>query len=128
MKPFSFNAVMAVGVGGVIGTLLRYLLSEQVAFLPFPTGTMVVNLLGSFLLAYVTFHPLIKNKLSSASFTAFTTGLLGSFTTFSTLIMDSFLFSENIMVIASYLGLQIIGGLLFCMVGARLAMTKEKHS
>jgi fluoride exporter len=79
-----------VGVGGAIGSLFRYFLSYLVipTWNSFPLGTVVVNLFGAFILGwlaskFLTFslHPDLK--------TGITSGIIGSFTTFSTLSVDA---------------------------------------
>lgn len=127
MKAKQLKLFVAVGIGGVIGALLRYLIAETISFSNFPVGTTIANLIGCFVLAYVTFHPLIKNKLAPYTFTAFSTGLLGSFTTFSTFIAESLLLmDENVGRMLFYLAIQIFGGIVLCFLGARIAMSKEK--
>ena len=70
--------IIWVGFGGMVGTLLRFM-----SFLLFSSGwgLWFVNLLGSFVLGFVI-HRLSVVKKEYSLF--LTTGLLGSFTTFST--------------------------------------------
>jgi CrcB protein len=75
-----------IGVGGFLGANMRYRLQQSAARLwgvDFPYGTMIANVLGSFLIAlYLT---LATGKLAmlpeARLFVA--VGLLGDFTTFS---------------------------------------------
>lgn len=88
----SCSAVLLVGIGGTIGAILRYLVSGAVPRLSvMPTGTLTVNVIGSFILSYLTFSG------SSGSIVYFVNiGVLGSFTTFSTFSYESFrLLEEN---------------------------------
>ncbi|MFD2657471.1 fluoride efflux transporter FluC [Gracilibacillus thailandensis] len=127
MKTKELKVFLAVGIGGIIGALLRYIIAESVSFISFPVGTTIANLMGCFVLAYVTFHPFFKNKLPPAIFTAFTTGLLGSFTTFSTFIAESvLLLDESTAWLILYLAIQILGGVVLSFIGAKLAISKEK--
>jgi fluoride exporter len=82
--------VLAVGLAGVVGACLRYLMSWlvgdrlQLAFFgSFPIGTWAVNMIGSFCLAWFTAVMLKYPKLSERVKLGITTGLLGSFTTLS---------------------------------------------
>jgi fluoride exporter len=82
--------VLAVGLAGVVGACLRYLLSWLVddrlqfaLFGSFPIGTWAVNMTGSFCLAWFTAVMLEYPKLSERVKLGITTGLLGSFTTLS---------------------------------------------
>lgn len=67
-----------VGVGGIVGAILRHLVSQAVEIELFPLGTLTVNVIGSFVLASVTFLQLANEALLFIG-----TGASGSFTTFS---------------------------------------------
>ncbi|MFB6170898.1 MAG: fluoride efflux transporter CrcB [Haloarculaceae archaeon] len=67
-----------VGAGGALGALLRHLVGELVDVDRFPVGTLTVNVVGSFVLALVTF---LGSGSDVALFVG--TGACGSFTTFS---------------------------------------------
>ena len=82
--------LIAIAVGGALGALLRYGLSglgAKVFATSFPMGTLVVNILGSFLIGVVW---VLFERLSDApEFRAFAVvGLLGAFTTFSTYSLE----------------------------------------
>ncbi len=84
--------LLAVALGGAVGSALRFILSKLVqekAGIGFPVGTFFVNLLGAFLIGL--FFALLVERLSFAShLRAFLiTGLLGGFTTFSTFSYES---------------------------------------
>lgn len=69
--------IMAVGFGGMAGALLRMLVYEVV---PAGWGLWLVNGMGSLMIGFVAAYSYRK----SAEFRLFvSTGLLGSFTTFS---------------------------------------------
>ena len=75
-----------VAVGGATGALARYWLSGWVASAFsgfFPLGTLVVNVLGSFLLGF-GMQAMEAVPLSAEVRTMLTIGFLGAFTTFST--------------------------------------------
>lgn len=112
---------IAVGIGGMIGSLLRYgcnvLFSNMLS--PFPIGTSFVNLVGCFLLGLFTTIFIERKILPSHISTGIGTGLIGSFTTFSTfsveivqLMEDGFLFHAFI-----YLSVSFFGGLFFAYTG-----------
>lgn len=68
---------LAVFVGGGAGALLRWGVGLAV---PSPWGTLAVNLLGSFAIAWLA-HP--AHGLGDAGRAWLVTGLLGGFTTYS---------------------------------------------
>ncbi len=78
--------LLIIAAGGALGAVARYSLSGWVQGLlstSFPLGTMVVNILGSFLLGFV-FYLLEGLALSAETRSFLTIGFLGAFTTFST--------------------------------------------
>lgn len=85
-----------VALGGAFGAVLRYAIGLSVAF---PFGTLIVNVLGSFLIGLLWFSQLDK---SSAIFPLLMVGLLGGFTTFSTFSLDAMRLVEGGRVIAAF--------------------------
>ncbi|TFE01630.1 fluoride efflux transporter FluC [Jeotgalibacillus salarius] len=79
-----------VGLGGSIGVLLRYTVNLTIQS-SFPYSTLLVNLLGSFLLGFLSTIPL---KLNPHIRLALTTGLIGSFTTLSAVSAELFTFLQ----------------------------------
>lgn len=123
---------LIVTLGSGIGGFLRYAISDIVykySSSLFPYGTLVVNILGSFLLGFILFY-LDAVKLISTEMRLFLiVGLCGGLTTFSTfsyetvkLIQDSeyLLAGTNILlnvfitllavVLAAFLSKLLIGG------------------
>lgn len=80
-----------VGIGGAIGALLRYTISLFFVIndTNFPYSTLFVNMIGSFLLAYITYGLFEKIKVKQLIKLAITTGFFGSFTTFSALSVET---------------------------------------
>ncbi len=87
------RAIVAVGVGGAIGAVLRYLVGS--AFLQrfgpgFPWGTFFINVTGSFLIGVVAQLAFTRSFGITPTVRAFAaTGVLGGYTTFSTFSLDS---------------------------------------
>ena len=74
-----------IGVGGFIGSILRYLLAQfvQGRFLSaFPFGTLVVNIIGCFVIGLI-YGASEKGALSAEWRLFLATGICGGFTTFS---------------------------------------------
>jgi len=79
--------ILAVMIGGSLGALSRYLTSayiNKLVGLNFPSGTLFVNTLGSFILAFFTILSIEKLTIDPAFRLFFAVGFLGAFTTFST--------------------------------------------
>ena len=87
------GTVIAVAIGGAVGSVLRYLLSKYVqklVGLEFPVGTLFVNLLGAFLIGIAFSYLVEKLALHPLARALLITGFLGGFTTFSTFSYESF--------------------------------------
>ena len=84
--------VLAIMAGGSIGAICRhgtFLLVQRFSGPVFPAGTLVVNLLGSFLIGFI--WCLFDETNWSHEWRLFIfTGLLASFTTFSTFTRETF--------------------------------------
>jgi CrcB protein len=83
----SAGILVCVGLAGGLGACARFALDGAVtarAGLAFPWGTLVVNVLGSFLLGLLAGVALGADARRIAA-----TGLLGAFTTFSTWVFAS---------------------------------------
>jgi fluoride exporter len=123
--------IAAITAGGMIGAVLRFwigiLLYQPHAQFPFPT--LVINLIGSFILGWFVVHgsQLVKNKTLVLGIQA---GFLGSFTTFSTfnaeiiLLLDQELYSVAIQyfLISAAMG---IGAVLLGMKCGSVLLRKE---
>ncbi|MCW8803943.1 MAG: fluoride efflux transporter CrcB [Ignavibacteriaceae bacterium] len=123
---------LIVAFGSGVGGFLRYAISDVVyKYSPtlFPYGTLLVNILGSFLLGFVLFYLDAVKLISSEMRLFLTVGLCGGLTTFSTfsfetvkLIQDSeYLFAgTNVLLnvfitllavlLAAFISKLIIGG------------------
>ncbi|MEH7098139.1 fluoride efflux transporter CrcB [Neobacillus vireti] len=119
-----------VGIAGIIGAILRYLIGvyfNQWWFHAFPLATFMTNMLGSFILGWLTnFLPRFKS-LHPHVLTALGTGLIGSFTTFSTFSVETvhLLNSARWGTAIFYILLSLWGGLLFSWFGFRLGMERK---
>lgn len=82
--------LLQVALGGALGASARYLTSTTVTRLlghGFPAGTMVVNVVGSFLMGALVVILAKKGGQAAAPFLM--TGVLGGFTTFSAFSLDA---------------------------------------
>jgi len=110
------RTVMAVGVAGFIGAIARYGIDGLIAQksgASFPWGTFVVNITGSFVLG-ILFALLVEGRVAVAPWirTAATVGLIGAYTTFSTLTLETFRLVEDgsyLLGIANAVGSLTIG-------------------
>ena len=87
----SMSLWLIVGIGGFFGAILRYWVSGwiQSGFVTFPFGTLGVNFIGSLLLALVMYASEYRGLFGEETRVFLTIGVLGSFTTISTLSYES---------------------------------------
>ena len=81
------NSVL-VSVGGGIGALLRYGLNQWISYAVIPWTTLLINVIGSFVLAFLTFS-LFQDVRYSKLKLFVGTGLCGGFTTMSTYALET---------------------------------------
>jgi CrcB protein len=115
-----------VGLGGIVGSLLRYLLSVMAVEIwgkGFPIGTLFINVTGALLLGFLANYFQGSHKLHSYLYTALTTGVIGSYTTFSTFCFETVhLFETGKLIFGGvYLFASLFGGLFFVRAGMKLA-------
>lgn len=103
------NPTYLVGIGGILGVILRYLVSQLIRSNLFPYNTLIVNILGSFTLGTITFLSVGNERILLLG-----TGACGSLTTFSSFSVDVVRLWEADRYVASagYAILNILGALL----------------
>ncbi|MCA0982094.1 fluoride efflux transporter CrcB [Exiguobacterium aestuarii] len=111
-----------VGLAGAVGALARYGLGLLIASFgtsPFPVATLLINLIGSFLLGWLTHRFLQAGKPSPQIVTIIGTGMIGSFTTFSTFSVETIQLVEHdhVLLAVAYVFLSITLGLCSSWVG-----------
>jgi fluoride exporter len=120
----SVSTLLAIFVGGAIGTVARYLLD---AHNPVPQGnfpwlTLVINLSGS--LAIGLLVPLTEHVAPRAPWARplLVVGFLGGWTTYSTLAVEATLLAKDgdIVTFLAYVGATVVGGLTLVVVGTAL--------
>lgn len=82
--------ILHVAFGGAIGAMLRFAVVEHV---PFPFGTMVVNVVGSFIMGLALV--LMVEKGLDRWVHLVMVGALGGFTTFSSFSLDALRLFED---------------------------------
>lgn len=91
-------AWLLVGIGGFVGAIIRYLIDVRVSTTTgggFPWGTLIINLSGSFAIGLL-FALIIERAALPAEWRApLMIGLIGSYTTFSTLALESWRMIED---------------------------------
>ena len=119
--------VLAVGIGGFFGAVLRYIMGEWVHTTNgFPLGTLLINLLGCFFLAWFFTLTTKKWTMNPTMKLGIGTGFTGSFTTFSTFSVETLdLLNHQQFVFAFlYVLFSVFGGISLALIGVKLASFK----
>jgi CrcB protein len=120
----SAGTLVAIFVGGAVGTVARYELDAHQAIAPghFPWVTLLINLSGSFAIGLLL--PLTEYLTPRAPLARplLIVGFLGGWTTYSTLAVEATLLAKDgdIASFVAYVAATIIGGLLLVVAGNAL--------
>jgi CrcB protein len=116
---------LIVGLGGAVGSMLRYAVQKifQVqSTAAFPTGTLLVNITGCFLIGVL--WSIVSRSLTwdDEMKLLLMTGFCGGFTTFSAFTLEGIgLLKENRTVLfVIYVTASMVGGLLATFIGIRI--------
>lgn len=121
--------LLLIGIAGAIGALSRYGISWGMRTMfgdHFPLGTLIVNVVGCFLLGLLTGfldEKFIDEKTGKQFREIIGIGFLGAMTTFSTFGVETVSKAQQgqIFVAAANIGLNLVLGLAFALAGIWLA-------
>lgn len=111
-----------VGLGGGIGSVLRYLLtigSQQWLGTRFPIGTLIVNLVGCLLIGAISQVAESREEFSESLRIFLVVGILGGFTTFSSFGNDTInaMRASGPTLAGTNVAIQVIGGIFLVWCG-----------
>lgn len=110
-----FKNILLIGLGGFAGSIARYFVSKlnnQLEILSLPVGTLLVNIIGSFLIGLLVGIS-EKSPLLTVELRMFLmVGLCGGFTTFSSFTGENLMLMRNgqFLTLFLYTGLSILLG------------------
>ncbi|HCH35713.1 MAG: fluoride efflux transporter CrcB [Chloroflexi bacterium] len=119
--------LLLVGAGGFIGSTFRYVLMQLFSNIAsnssFPWGIFIANISGSLLIGLLAGLTESRNAINPEIRLFLFVGLLGGFTTFSSITNDTLtLFRSSQFVLAfANIGLTVFLGMLFVALGYFLA-------
>ena len=119
--------ILLVAIGAAIGATLRYTIIRFFFYLnivTFPYGTLVVNIVGSFLIGFLAFW-LVNRYLHNEMVRLFLiVGVLGAFTTFSSFSLDTLrlLLQNRYLAVILY----VFSSVFVCVIAAFLGMLTAK--
>jgi len=94
----NFQLILSVAIGGAIGSVARYLVgigSTKLFGLAFPWGTLIINIVGSFLIGAFAESFALRWDAPQVVRVFLTVGICGGFTTFSAFSLDAYLLMER---------------------------------
>ena len=97
-KSVNPQLIIAVAAGGAIGSVARYLVgfgSGKLFGTAFPWGTLIINIVGSFLIGAFVETFALRWDLPQVWRVFLTVGICGGFTTFSTFSLDAYLLLDR---------------------------------
>lgn len=117
--------LIAIAIGGAIGSVLRFLVSKFIqtrAGVDFPLGTLLVNLSSAFLIGFFFAFFVERLDISPNMRALLITGLLGGYSTYSTLFYETYYLIVNgeWLKAVLYLLLSNLFGLAFVALGYSL--------
>ncbi|WP_027963947.1 fluoride efflux transporter FluC [Halalkalibacillus halophilus] len=117
--------ILAIAIGAICGTLLRYAMYINITTAAFPLDTLLENLLGSFILGALTAYFLFKNFPTWLK-AGLGIGFCGGFTTMSTLAQDAvtLLQQGEMFIFLSYILLSAAGGIALAFFGYKIVENK----
>jgi CrcB protein len=93
------NQIIAVALGGAFGAVIRFLMSTglyQWLGRDFPYGTLVVNIVGSFMIGLLSEALILQRLAITLEYrSAILVGFIGAFTTFSTFSLETIYLIEQ---------------------------------
>ena len=113
-----------VGIGGFIGAVCRYL----IGLIPinercdFPIKTLIVNIIGSFIIGIIVALAVHKNSLNPKIILFIKVGICGGFTTFSYFALETgdLISKGKVYLALLYIILSIVAGLLAVYLGQEI--------
>ncbi|HRQ33213.1 MAG TPA: fluoride efflux transporter CrcB [Anaerolineales bacterium] len=114
--------ILLAGVGGFIGSALRYVLGGYVQGLSkglFPYGTLAVNVIGCFVIGFLSQLAENRGVFSSEARVFVFIGILGGFTTFSSFGNETLNLARDGEMLGAFanIGLNVFLGLLAVWLG-----------
>lgn len=114
----NIKTIMSVAIGSFLGGITRYELSALLG----GDGILYANLIGSFLLAFITYYFIERGLLAAWLNAGIGTGFIGAFTTFSSLATTIVkLESQGVIASIGYFLVSSLGGLVLALLGFMLA-------
>ncbi|MBP1970473.1 CrcB protein [Virgibacillus natechei] len=125
----SISHIVAIGIGGALGTLSRHLINYYTLFTAYPIGTVIENIVGTFLLGGLTGWFIYRNVRPWLK-AGMGVGFCGGFTTMSTLAADTIFLTQTNSIFAPFIYVvsSLFGGIIFAFFGYFLGSKLSKRT
>ncbi len=119
----AITKILAVGIGGAIGAVVRYSLNLLIGntWWDFPLATFLINITGSFLIGFLLF----KFEANETVRLLLVTGFLGAYTTFSTFEYETFQLTQSKQLFIAFLYVSLSFALGFIGVAGGVWLAKK---
>jgi fluoride exporter len=118
-------SIFLVGIGGFVGSVLRYLVNASVQQVArgFPLGTLLVNVVGCFVIGFLSHLADGRGMFEDGTRAFMFVGILGGFTTFSSFGNETLRLvrADQLASALTNVGANVILGLLAVWLGHILA-------
>lgn len=117
-----FKNVLLVGLGGGLGSMLRYACWLLLNSKNFPFATLTVNILGSFIIGLILALGIRDESFADNWKLFLATGICGGFTTFSAFSAENMLMLQNgrYLLAFSYIVISVLAGIAAAWLGFRI--------
>lgn len=117
---------LAIAAAGGCGAVLRYMIGRatiNLGWAALPFGTLIANMLGCFLIGYLSWALIHRWQISTEMQTVVLTGFLGGFTTFSAFSLETIRMFEQGSAgqTVAYVTVKVMLCILMCFLGLMLA-------
>ena len=117
---------LGIVIAGGLGALLRYVVGRttiNLGWSALPFGTLIANLVGCFLIGYLSWALVHRWQVSRDVQVVVLTGFLGGFTTFSAFSLETIaMFEQGSGVRAiAYVSVKVVLCIVMCLLGLMLA-------
>jgi fluoride exporter len=124
-ETLNIHLLAAVAIGGSSGSVARYLVAIGAGRLVgtgFPWGTLVINIVGSFLIGVFAESFALTWNVSQTMRVFLTVGICGGFTTFSTFSLDAIFLMQRgeLWPAAAYIAASVVLSILALFGGLHL--------
>lgn len=119
---YNYYPYALIAAGGFLGSVLRFFIDQQI---PHPLGTLVVNFIGCFFMGVFMYESIYIGAFSRETRIFFGVGVIGAFTTFSALAVQSFELSPGLAILN--LSANLVLGLFGVFLG-RYVITHQRRT